>query len=339
MRFSSTYRLFLFLFVVTLSGAACQSTPNPDTSAPVLPDEVATDAGVPEAGDYTIELSHDGRDRSYRIHVPPNLTVPAPVVIALHGGGGTGEQFQTENGMDEVADREGFLVVYPEGTGVLPDRLHTWNSGFNCCGYSQRRNIDDVGFLRAVIGDLPEHAPVDPDRIYMTGHSNGSMMSYRFAAEAADLVAAIVPVGGAMAVNDFGPSESVPVLHIHSVDDPRGLYGGGEGPPFPGTDSTVFQEPVIPGIEQWVAANGCDDTFEIVETATGSGESSEHTMERLVWVGCNDGVRVEHVRLTGTGHGWPGVTVDRVWQSLLGEPTNVVNASELVWEFASQFSR
>lgn len=331
-------RGFVFVAGLLLLLTACQRA-----SDSAIASETTTDsAGAAERahlapGDHVVELRHGRRDRSYIVHVPPALLSPAPVVIALHGGGGTGAQFQEENGLDEVADREGFIAVYPEGTGVLPNRLHTWNSGDNCCGFALDRDVDDVGFLRAVITSLEVRADVDPDRIYLTGHSNGAMMAYRFAAEASELVAAIAPIGGAIDLAEPFPSEAVALLHIHSLDDPRALYDGGEGPPFPGTDRTVHHEPVLAGIEGWARANGCSSEPTVVERIEGTGDDRGQSYERLAWSGCSSGGAVQHLVLSGSGHGWPGVAVAPLWQRHLGPSTTIMHASDQVWDFVSQF--
>lgn len=334
----------LFLIATACSdpaddGAASEPASEPtsvastDDPAPAVePDPVLI------SDDHEFTLEHGGRERSYIVHVPAGLEHPAPMVVALHGGGGTGKGFQEQNGMDVVADREGFLVVYPEGTGVLPNRLHTWNSGFNCCGYALDNDVDDVGFLRAVIEDVAERTAVERGRVYMTGHSNGAMMSYRFAAEAADLVTAIAPVGGALSVADPSPTRAIAVLHIHSADDPRALYDGGEGPPFPGTSRTHVAEPVRPGIETWATINGCSPGPVLQQTLVGTGDDEGQTAERLVW-DCAEEASVEHLLLTGSGHGWPGTEVGRIWQSQLGPSTTLIDASEEVWAFVSRFAR
>src|SRR5205085_12472741 len=135
------------------------------------------------AGNHTFALG----ERSYVVHVPVAQGA-LPVVINLHGGGSNAESQQRYSGMDAVADREHFIVVYPNGTGR--GRFLVWNAG-TCCGRAPMQHIDDVGFIRAVIGDLANRTPIDRHRIYATGLSNGSMMTYRLAAEAPDLVAAI----------------------------------------------------------------------------------------------------------------------------------------------------
>ncbi len=366
--------VFVMLVAVSCRGRdEAASTPDPGPSDPTptvaTADTVATDAPVETApsgstpaesaptttsepaepedgaapvqnqfgpGDHVVAVRHDGKNRSYIIHVPEALPANAAVMMALHGGGGTGEQFQEENGLDAVADREGFIAIYPEGSGVLPDRLHTWNSGDACCGFATDRDIDDVGFLRAVIEDLQFRMSVDPDRVYVTGHSNGGMMAYRMGAEASDVVAAVISIGGAMDLAEFAPSEPVGVLHIHSVDDPRALYDGGEGPPFPLTDRTVFHEPVMEGIERWAEANGCGPDSTVEQVAEGTGENDGQLAELLVWQNCAASAPVEHLRLSGTGHGWPGVTVGRFWQERMGPATTLVNASEEAWAFANR---
>ena len=119
--------------------------------------------------------------------------------------------------------------------GRLSGRLLTWNAG-TCCAYSVINKVDDVGFVRALIDKLAEKFPIDRRRIYATGMSNGGMMAHRLAAEARDIVAAVAPVAGGMVLPVIKTARAVPVLHIHSVDDPRALYTGGLGPPFPLTN-------------------------------------------------------------------------------------------------------
>ena len=335
------------VMVLVLLAAGCTSEPgdpgaatdpSPTKSAPAPPATTTSVDAAPSTlgpglapGEHEISLRHDGLDRRYLVHVPPDAGAgPLAVIIALHGGGGTAAQLKADIGLDEIADREGFVAVYPDGFGLLADALHTWNAGFNCCGPAQRRNVDDVGFIRSVVSDLGSKIGIDSTRIAVTGHSNGAIMAYRVAAEASDLVSVAVPVAGAMALEEFAPAGPVAILHIHSVDDPRARYDGGEGPPFPGTNSTVLHEPVVDGLAAWAAANGCDPSPEEIE----SGSDGDQSFIRFAYTGCADGGRVEHLRLAGVGHGWPGVTTGR--EGILGPATTLVDASEEVWRFASR---
>jgi polyhydroxybutyrate depolymerase len=176
-------------------------------------------------GDTTRTLIHAGRERSYIVYVPPGYD-PAratPVVLVFHGGGGHAENARMMTGFDAVADAAGFIVVYPNGTGRLPDRLLTWNGG-RCCGYALEQNVDDVGFVRALLADLGTVVNVDARRIYAAGMSNGAIMSYRLACELADVIAAIGPVAATQNLDACTPARPVPVLHIHGDADKHAPY-------------------------------------------------------------------------------------------------------------------
>ena len=316
--------------------AGCASTP-PDlvaptatSTAPMATASVSTAPVAPvaslAAGDHEFSLTHDGIDRTYLVHAPPDLapTPAAAVIVALHGGGGSAAQHQGQIELDPVADREGFLVVYPDGVGV--GALHTWNAGPYCCGLAARTDVDDVGFIAAVLDDLAARTGFDDERVVVAGHSNGAMMASRFAAERPERVGAVVAVG-AVAVPDQVPPVAVPMLQIHSVDDPRALYEGGEGPPFPGTDSTVVHVAVTETLSAWAVANGCSSAPVVADPVVAD---DGHTVTRLEWTGCV--ASLVHLRLTGAGHGWPGSSVRS--EAIVGPETDVVHASEELWSFA-----
>ena len=304
----------------------------------------APDAAMPLApGDHTISLRHGGRARRYIVHVPPAVRAgaPLPVMLAFHGGGGEAAGFQRYASLDPVADREGFLVVYPYGTGRLRNRLLTWNAG-TCCGYAVQRDVDDVGFAMSVVDDLRGRTPVDTTRVYAAGHSNGGMMAYRLAAEQADRIAAIVSVGGAMTLTQpFAPSRPVAVLHIHSVDDPRALYAGGLGPPFPGTNQRQRHRPVQEALDRWIERDGCaarPDTLETLHGQAGTPNAG-HTATKLAWSPCTSGYDVVHWKLTGAGHGWPGNERAEVPERLIGPATTIIDAAEEAWRFVRGYRR
>src|SRR5262249_45930074 len=174
----------------------------------------------------------------------------------FHGGGANARAHQGYVRMDALADREGFLVVYPDGTGPVRERFLTWNAG-TCCGAAAGGQVDDGSFVRSLLDDLAGRVDYDRARVYATGLSNGAMMSYRLAAELGDRIAAIAPVAGSMSLLRFSPSRGVPVMHIHSVDDGRALYEGGLGAAYPLSGTRVLHPPVEERLAEWAHPNGC----------------------------------------------------------------------------------
>lgn len=286
-------------------------------------------------GDHDRSLAVGGATRTYFLHLPPRFVERGPlaVIVAFHGGGGDASGFKRYAGLDAVADREGFVVVYPDGTGRLGRRLLTWNAG-TCCGYARDHKVDDVAFVLALLGELSRELPLDPTRVYATGHSNGAMMAYRMAIDAPERIAAIAPVAGMMVTDGFPPARPMPVLHVHSVDDPRALYAGGVGPPFPFTSARVTHRAVEPELARWVAHDGCarEPTVADRRTAPGAGGGPAHTATLLVWAPCTSGAEVRFWKLTGAGHAWPGHP-SGLPERLIGPDTTVIDAVEEAWRF------
>jgi polyhydroxybutyrate depolymerase len=291
-------------------------------------------------GDHEIALAHGGFARSYLVHLPPQAAAgrPLPVVLNFHGGGANASLQKWYSRMDEAADRHGFIAVYPNGTGPVPGRFLTWNTGA-CCGWAALQGVDDVGFAVQVLEDLARRTALDRARAYATGLSNGSMMAYRLAADRPERIAAVAGVAGA-AHPASGSSLPVPVLHIHSADDARALYRGGLGPPFPASATRVFHPPVEETVQAWARRNGCPEHPRLVEFRTGAPRAGEarHTAERYLYSPCREGAEVVLWKLTGAGHVWPGGRQGYL-PLLLGAGTTVLDANEEIWAFFSRFRR
>ncbi|MGB0034952.1 MAG: PHB depolymerase family esterase [Candidatus Acidiferrales bacterium] len=267
--------------------------------------------GSPGPGDKTGTLEIGGRTRTYFVHVSTGYDglKPLPLVFVLHGGGQSPESAERMSGMSTKADIENFLVVYPSGTGRF-SRMPTWNSG-NCCGYALKNNVDDVAFLRALLGKLEKDYTVDSRRIYATGISNGGMMSYRVACELADQFAAVAPVEGAQNV-ECKPSAPVSVIIFHGTADRLVAFDGGEtthqiGPPR--TDNSVAN-----AISFWVKEDAC-------------AEAPNHEVRGVLkidtYTGCKSGTGVALYAIDGGRHTWPGTTISG----------NKVAATDLIWSF------
>jgi polyhydroxybutyrate depolymerase len=166
-------------------------------------------------------------DRWYEIVLPANPR-GAPLILALHGGGGDPEQFASASGLGRAAVKAGYAVAFPAGSGRRGERLLTWNGGY-CCGYAQKLRVDDLGFLKAVIKDAADRFGVRGDGVYLTGMSNGSIMSETFAAKNPDLVRAVAGVAGTMDAKRTKVAGRVPALIIHGTADTMVPYDGGKG--------------------------------------------------------------------------------------------------------------
>ena len=292
-------------------------------------------------GDHEFSITHQQLGRSYLVRVPPHAAGGAalPVVINFHGGGAHASVQKLYSRMDAAADRDGYIAVYPNGSGGIGGRLLTWNAGA-CCGPAAASQVDDVGFSLAMLDDLSNRLPIDRARVYATGLSNGSMMAYRLAAEAPEHIAAVAGVAGAMTLPRFAPRLAVPVLHIHSVDDERALYDGGLGLAFPITNTRVLHQPVDAMIGQWLAHDDCPRQPQVAAPVGGKPDAPDasHTATSYTYAKCRDGTEVILWKLTGAGHVWPG-GVQNYLPWLLGPGTKVIDANGEMWRFFSRHRR
>jgi polyhydroxybutyrate depolymerase len=202
----------VFALLICMTALACsRSGTEPSPANPALPQ-----------GDSTQSITFGGGLRSYLVHVPANYTgnVNVQLVIDLHGFG-SNSQLHSASGFKPLSDQRGFIVAWPQGTA------NSWN-GYGCCGEARNNNVDDVGFLRAVVADIRSRVRIDAAMIHVTGHSNGGVMTHRLACEASDLFAAAAPVS--FPLNRAGcpspPSRIIPVIHLHGVQDAVVPYNG-----------------------------------------------------------------------------------------------------------------
>jgi polyhydroxybutyrate depolymerase len=262
-------------------------------------------------------------DRSYFVHIPPKYDAnkPTPVVLVLHGAGTNGSITVWFTGMSKKADDAGFLAVYPNGTG-LAGLMLTWNAGG--VRAKQDGQADDVAFLGKVLDDLANVANVDSKRVYATGMSNGGMMCYRLAAELSDRIAAIAPVAGTMAIDNYNPKRPVPVMHFHGTADTMVPFGGpgGRTPKFLGFKS------VEDTIKICVKANGCPEEPEIVKLPDKTGDGTPVTQK--TYGPGKGGAEVVLFVIEGGGHTWPG---QQPPVGFIGKSTKNISANDLIWAF------
>lgn len=259
--------------------------------------------------------------RSYIVHVPPAYDgkKPLPLVFVIHGGGGNAEGTRKMTGMSEKADKEGFIAVYPYGTGWLKDRLLTWNTG-NCCGYAMNNNVDDVSFFRAMLDNLEKTYAIDSKRIYATGISNGAMMSYRLACEFSDKFAAIASVAGAMNIDDPKPTSPISVIIFHGTDDEQVLYQGGK-PKKQVDRHERIDKPVSYAVSFWTKHDGC---------AEKPKREENETFVKETYGNGKDGTEIVLYAVKEGGHAWFGKYMGWPWE---GKEIKGISCTDLMWEF------
>jgi polyhydroxybutyrate depolymerase len=258
------------------------------------------------AGEHTVNITFDGLDRRYIVYVPAaySSAYATPVIVNMHGFMSADWQQVFFSNMNPTAEAMGFIVVYPNGHDS------SWNAGV-CCGTAASLNLDDVGFLKAVVADLSTRLCVDGRRVYATGMSNGGYMSHRLGCEAGDVFAAVAPVAGAMGITGCSPSRPMPVIAFHGTEDALVSYESG-------SDAVL----------QWAAMNNCTGA----PSRTFYGDSYCDVYET-----CNAGVKVALCTLDPMGHCWPGGS-SAVCIGTLAPYNDDINANERMWEFFLEFT-
>jgi polyhydroxybutyrate depolymerase len=221
-----------------------------------------------------------------------------PLLVALHGGTGWGAQFQRNSGFDGLAEANGFLAVFPDGTGVGADGtdLRTWNAGY-CCGSAARNDVDDVAFIDLLIDTIEADYSVDPTRVFAAGHSNGGMLSYRLACELSDRIVAVGLQAGSLGVDACDPAQPVSLLHIHGTEDANHPIEGGVGP---NSISGVSYRSADESVRTVAAALACS-----IDPAT-SVSPDNPDLQYSTWSECDGGVEVQLLAVTGATHAWMG---------------------------------
>lgn len=279
-------------------------------------------------------LPFDGLARSYVIHAPASVSGrEVPLVIVLHGQGGDGANVLEQGYWTQKADAEGFIVLAPEGVPERPERparfmgnRRSWNSGPGTGSPAQLRNIDDVGFIRAVVADVRRSHGVDARRIYATGFSNGAAMAFRVGAEMPDVVAAIAPVANGLLVPVERLARPVSLLMIWGVDDPLNPFAGGR---VERGGQTVVRPSAEESWRRWADLLDCSGAPPIERSI---GKVTSRSFSR-----CRDGSEATLVAVDGLGHQWPG---GRVYLRVVSGPgSNAINATDAIWSFFASHVR
>ena len=284
---------------------------------------------------------HDNLKRNFKVYLPAYYikSSQSPLVIALHGRGGNSESMilLTRKGFNKLADKDGFIVVYPEGIDL------NWNDGRmdeEANDRAHRENIDDVGFISALIDSMISDYNIDPKRVYVTGISNGAIMSYRLACELAGKITAIAPVDGNIPFllsSECNPVRPVSVLAINNTNDPLVPYNGGD---IYGHFHRINLGKVLSvnqSIMYWVNRNSCLPTADVTKEPDKDPHDGT-SVTRMTYLNGKEGTEVVLYSVEGGGHTWPdGFQYLPVW--LIGKTCRDFDATEVIWSFFKKHSR
>jgi polyhydroxybutyrate depolymerase len=276
-------------------------------------------------GSHDAAVVVDGWRRTFTVHVPARRPSPLPLVVALHGGGSSGAGLEEATGLSAIADREGFVALYPDGIGGPHGFGRAWNGG-DCCGLPHLFGVDDGAAVLTLVDAVAERLPIDKRRVYLLGYSNGGALAYRLAARHSERFAALavfaasMPAAGTLAapeMHDTSPDRPLSVLALHSYADPYIPYHGRE------TRSGV--EPSAAHLAGfWAAAAGC--AGRPARTLAHGAAVVVDRFER-----CAPGLDVVSVTLYGWGHEWPGPAALGCRPE--GDPLRSFDGAEIAWRF------
>lgn len=287
---------------------------------------------------YTVEsrclsMEYDGT-RTYRLYTPrPTRKQALPVMLVLHGGGGSGSAMEalTLGHFNRLADQHGVLIVYPDGIG------RSWNDGrSDLRSAAAQEYVDDVGFLRTLVSELGKQQAIQISRVYATGMSNGGLMAYRLACDAADFVAAVAPVAANLSVElarECRPSRAVPMAIINGTDDPMMPWIGGDIKVLFSRRGEVLS--AQESFEYFARIGDC--ALPITHSPQDRVPDDRTKVIRHVARECRNGGEVRLYEILGGGHTWPSGNA-YLGPRLVGRVSRELNAANEIWNFVSKYS-
>jgi polyhydroxybutyrate depolymerase len=301
----------------------------------------------PQLTGSKIKILHAGLQREYRIHLPKNTEGKErpSLVICLHGGGGNADKFSAM-GMSDVADRHGFIVVYPNAINGH------WNDGRESERFVEHdRTIDDVSFLIAVVEEVIHKHNVDRTRVFATGMSNGGFMCQRLAMERADVFSGVGIIVASMAKplkTKFQPSQPVSMLFMNGTEDKLVPYEGGEVQVnlFPKLNrfrnqakgSRGYCISTTDAIDLWKNRNAIS-TPPKTKKIPNKSDSDGSSVELTLWQGGENETAIALYKVIGGGHAIPGRKTPALPERFVGRTNQDIDAFEKIWQFFDKFGR
>lgn len=286
--------------------------------------------GDQSSQEVTETLQHGRFERTYHIHLPPGFSKdkPAPLVFALHGGGGEGRRFDqgtTQGTLTAAADKRGVVLVFPEGID------NHWSDGRT--GILKKNTGDDVEFISRIIDTMVKNYGIDPRRVYATGISNGGFMSVRLAMDLSEKIAAVAPVTAQLTkvLKDKTPKLPISIMIVNGTKDPLVPFAGGHIRLFRFGRSRGEVLSTVSTVEHFRRHNACDKTPEKSKLRDRDPDDGSN-VEILKYSGGKEGTEVILVKVIGGGHTWPGGR-QYLKPRLVGVVCRDINAGEMILDF------
>ncbi|MBC8296553.1 MAG: T9SS type A sorting domain-containing protein [Pelagibacterales bacterium] len=262
-----------------------------------------------------VSMLHDGVTREYIVYVPAvyNGSSSVPLLFNFHGYGMSANNQMSYGNMRAVADTAGFILVYPQGT-LFWGSPH-WNVG----SWTLGSTADDIGFTEAMIDTLAANYNIDLNRVYSCGYSNGGYFSFVLACQLSAEIAAIGSVGGTMSTetyNSCNPSHPTPVVTIHGTDDATVSYSGGN----PNNSESLSD------VNTYWANYNNTIVPPVVSNLPNINATDGSTVELSLFDNGDNCTSVEHYKVIGGDHDWPGS-----WGNM------DINADAVIWSFVSKY--
>ncbi|HEV7949669.1 MAG TPA: PHB depolymerase family esterase [Glaciihabitans sp.] len=242
----------------------------------------------------------DDVDRKFLIRAPEHTTdEQLPVVVAFHGATGNKENFELYTGFTDSIESDRFIAVYPDGSEVSVGGK-VWNAG-GCCGETGVEPADDIAFVEAILDELPSYG-ADPERVYVSGFSNGGMMSYRVACELGDRIAGVASVGGSYNVTECPTQNVLPLVIVHGTADDTVPYEGGLPVAEQNAALAITASPSVwDAVDVWMGRDSCDTSG----TESVLQEAPAATVTRVAFDDCDGDSFISVNTVDGGGHIWP----------------------------------
>ncbi|HXX62327.1 MAG TPA: PHB depolymerase family esterase [Bacteroidota bacterium] len=317
--------LAFLLVVVTILGSCRSDSPGGPGGVNLRP------------GKSELAIEFEGRRRTAVVFIPTLAPAPEegwPMVLMLHGAGGSTRSVIEATGWADLGERDGFVTVFPNGTPSYEGRKESflrnpqsWNSGEHSSFAARARSaiakkINDVGFLTALIDTLGRRTSIDPRRIYVAGHSNGASMAYRFGFERSSLVAAVGAVAGHFMATEGRLTSPVSLIQIVGDQDPYTPLGGGEA--GVGRHKMVVA-PALEAPTRWARLMGLGSVPRIIR--------DDEKLKEYQWGPSEQDEEVRTLIVKGQGHNYPRRSVAHVSSIVMGPSVNSLSATETIWEF------